>query len=770
MAHERRGTESFTYPVRGVASLDFDHRLPQRARNTHAPNIAVGTKLGDYIFIENKKHGIEPGFLGLHIDDMSRYMAMRLNSDIDPEKLDPFSRAEYLKAFLDTSDKEKKEIVELIVRDIKNRDFPRAKRYLFKQDYNDPDAFGLVTMTQEGAERTNAIKSIKQKWLRAIVVFFFRLRRKSRPATENRNVVLEVLANEIAAASGMKCQDQDAVFGTYGNGALKVVSRAVWQDGLRMLSDFKGGNYALGNTLIAQELDEHGNYLPLTTEDGLFVSDDSIKDLGRYLALFIAQGDRDTFGSKGSNKGRLGNNIFGLDFGQAYRGDNPLLKALKDDFSFKQPRGMTKVYKNFSMLYDTTLSDRMQGVHILNKLFYSGSDYQDPDCIRSFDPEFQQQLAQIEPGIGFRIFDEYAAKFQQQADQAPNKRTRRELKKLADEVLKTKKIAKATHAKMMDVFQDRLSQTKQELDLVRNIEALCAKSSLRSPDGTVLLNHIRMEERIPFKLKVKGNAVSIEGQCKNRRDAKRIKRALNAYLKNNDSGYRATVDGKKIKLKLPHDDLERIMEIFHEDQIKQHKHPEDFAQYQTFCDLHRTPSKRAEVRRSYAEVARRAGIEHSATKQSAQAIVSHEPEPTLLSDQCHKILQTQLQRKGASEINFSQTSSHNELNATLPAPSGKTAPTRIKVTEHDVKFSQYDPKAHEAMVDSLFTSYGTDIEITLSKMTAEQLRATNEMIERVRQQHIAQQRSASNDKPQAPDKRKRSQSAPEYREIKPKFR
>ncbi|MFH7112130.1 hypothetical protein ACFWXM_30155, partial [Achromobacter xylosoxidans] len=77
----------------------------------------------------------------------------------------------------------------------------------------------------------------------------------------------------------------------------------------------------------------------------------TINELGRNKILMLLMADRDALGSRGGNKGYVGNTFVGIDPGHALEEDRlGDTGDVHSDFSFNQPKGPTFMgYKNFTV-------------------------------------------------------------------------------------------------------------------------------------------------------------------------------------------------------------------------------------------------------------------------------------------------------------------------------------------------------------------------------------------------------------------------------------
>lgn len=287
------------------------------------------------------------------------------------------------------------------------------------------------------------------------------------------------------------------------------------------------------------------------------VSADNIKGLGEALISCICLGDRDGIGEIGQNKvilpldppdGNYQYQFYGIDFGKAYENENTIVNSLTDDFYFDNPTERKKRFLNISILYDNPLSEKMKGIYLMavlrNKLtdedkeaiaqdFENRGDKVFADKLRSYPvslaleygaetgrtlSEHSQALLKEqgtkadELKMWVRNGDLWLIKkeentYRQLAKDSTDKQKKSHYLAYADRLNEVYNIANATDKKVLAVFEKRLFLPPSQIDLLENIEKLTAKKvTVLSPDGNVLLNHLKVEpaDRIPWQLEKKG--------------------------------------------------------------------------------------------------------------------------------------------------------------------------------------------------------------------------------------------------------------------------
>lgn len=391
---------------------------------------------------------------------------------------------------------------------------------------------------------------------------------KNSATSVNLEAITESLSTKLAALRGFKSQEIDTIDGTYENGAPKIATIVTWSPGCRDLSGkLAGGEDDYTSVIVAQDknkqpikVDNDGNMIragdknqhgeidswekvladgsvvPATEDEyqqAMAISEDRISGLGESLLSFISMGDRDGIGKQGQNKAirpldpPQGNQLFefyGIDFGKAYKGPNPILNSLQDDFSFDNPTDLKKRFVNISILYDNPLSEKMKGLYLLaaqrNLLTPEQkaaivSEYRDKGDVAFADkfehypedgPFSDLRLLQAEE----QKYRDLAAETLEAASAAPTRKERNQLIKKAEQYTtyaeKIKQIHELvikTDVEVLKKFEKRINLTPSQIDILDNMEKLTARNATTtSPDGTVRLNHIQVkrEDRVAWQL------------------------------------------------------------------------------------------------------------------------------------------------------------------------------------------------------------------------------------------------------------------------------
>lgn len=357
----------------------------------------------------------------------------------------------------------------------------------------------------------------------------------------NKAAIREYVGTRLAGIFSQKNQKQELVWLQHDKESYALLACS-WKNNLQELKPFL-----------------HGGGGP--DYCGIFVEDNHaaikyskyIPGLGPNLIFNLAIGDRDSIGKDGRNKGIADGAFYGYDYGKPYEGTG-ICASLKDDFSFsdwaiRTPaifRGSSffgiarhYLYRNYNVFYDTSLSERMLGVHLLKKMI-SGENPSE-EIIESYS-SLRQELDRIEsctPAVN-ALFDCLNVIKEKYSD---IKGIKNLVERLSNQLDKKKLlpfdlyfieiemtlIAEALEIKMpmveiedylsfiegmqalasknnqdiLAVFTQRLLLTSTEIDLLDKLEKIFSPTSVLSRDGTVFLNTMRIEpahQRIPFQL------------------------------------------------------------------------------------------------------------------------------------------------------------------------------------------------------------------------------------------------------------------------------
>ena len=195
------------------------------------------------------------------------------------------------------------------------------------------------------------------------------------PTERNEGAVRESLANDLMRAMGVESQKLKIVEGQYPDGTAKLMLDGTHVAGF---SDFDGtptrGDIYLKDGVLVRNQQRN------TDQPNQFTGppqlDMSINELGRNKILMLLLSDRDALGSRGGNKGYVGNTFVGIDPGHALEeGRLGVTDDVHSDFSFDQPGGPAFMgYKNFSIFDQSSLAEKMEGVRMIAHLSQSQAD------------------------------------------------------------------------------------------------------------------------------------------------------------------------------------------------------------------------------------------------------------------------------------------------------------------------------------------------------------------------------------------------------------
>jgi hypothetical protein len=474
--------------------------------------------------------------------------------------------------------------------------------------------------------------------------------KQNTPTNANSAAIIEDVATKLANIRGFSSQDIQTIQGTYANGTPKIATIVTWSPGCGDLTGkLSGGEKDKTNVIVSWDkngahlkVDKDGNILRTkkseiagkevigyekiledgSVEDvnkevyeaGLAVSEHRIAGLGESLISFISMGDRDGIGEVGQNKVILelkpphGNHLyqfFGIDFGKAYEGKNPIIDSLADDFSIINPSNRKSRFLNISILYDTSLRDKMKGVYLLavlrNKLsdeekeriaieYEEGGDKSFADKLRAYPDSLFDKYGE---NIGMELTGTDAEKlmekqkiqrwikngdlwwikkeenkYRELASKASNKKRQKHYSQYADKLSHVYNLAKDADNKVLAVFSNRLHLSPKQIDLLENVEKLTAhKIHVTSPDGKVQLNHLRVEreDRVPWQLTQENGKFTLH--CKATKNLDEIKNRL-ALLEDPELLSKIKIDNKNLRIEdLTQLELDKLGEQLSEERV-----------------------------------------------------------------------------------------------------------------------------------------------------------------------------------------------------------
>ncbi|KTD67017.1 hypothetical protein Lste_3223 [Legionella steelei] len=404
----------------------------------------------------------------------------------------------------------------------------------------------------------------------------------------NKEALREFVGTRLAGIFSAQNQKQEIVWVNNGEGDVHALLACGWKNGLQELTQFLHGG---------SEPDYNG---VLVEDKKAFVKRSKyIRGLGKNLPFGIGIGDRDGMGKDAQNKGFADEAYYGFDYGKPYEGAG-VAASLSDDFSFedtfaKAPalfRGSSVIgfarhfmYRNYSVFYDTALSERMEGIHLLRKMI-TGENPSD-EVIESY-PELKEELQRIQeitPSpeellnilgtlrekskdgsplqslIDAQIlelcsgklstFDLYFAQIKiDLIDMViENNVNSAELADYIEFINEMAANARNSNQHILTTFKQRLSLTAQEIDLLDRLEKYFSPTSVMSHDGEVFLNLMRFDppsSRIPFQLK-KEESGTYTLTTTNKDIARQLEDEFGLKCTKSDAGLSCTVDAEALK-------------------------------------------------------------------------------------------------------------------------------------------------------------------------------------------------------------------------------
>ena len=275
----------------------------------------------------------------------------------------------------------------------------------------------------------------------------------------NQSALKETLATDLMQAMGIASQKARLVPASYADGSLKLMveaehmSQTDAQGNRQSFRDFSGN---LRDGVLTR---------PAAAGSGR-ESDPVVENWGRNKILFLMMADRDAIGSRGDNKGRMGDTFAAIDPGHSLEGFMSF-RNVHSDFSFDQPVRKNMRFKNFSMFDDSSYMEKMQGVRQLADMRKNGGD--------------------------MRVFDSYAAwlaeEMQTRQDPAEKKELQGMLRKV--EEMKTSFIERRDYI-LDEVFGERLrflDARPPVLEALDALEKLTSPTRMTSPSGEIRLRH-----------------------------------------------------------------------------------------------------------------------------------------------------------------------------------------------------------------------------------------------------------------------------------------
>lgn len=391
---------------------------------------------------------------------------------------------------------------------------------LIKQYYNDTTFLGptppfyRMKNTNRGKKSSTALVKI-WKVTKAL---------KTSRENENQNAISEVFATAVARAYQMPAQNQYVLIGAYKNGKLMITTDADWETRFAPIEK----NFA--GELPPQQPYSQTCYVDKTKavskiSNPKYKSElDTLQCASQNLMLMLLQADDDGFGSQLQNKGCFINNnvteLYGIDFGHAYREENDLVDSISLDFTLSSKK--LNKYKNFSVLFDSPPTDKMLGLFYTYQILSKKSKKQigltedDEDAIekaiidykqyyQDTYPSFIEKIESIKPGCIELLTNSYIIQLglkvkalQKELDKSPNFTLENNIDELKHLIHSIREQG-IKHIKSSQIlikrFKDRMKHDPRTLELLVNLAKLTSPttstSSVKST-GEVELKHLKI--------------------------------------------------------------------------------------------------------------------------------------------------------------------------------------------------------------------------------------------------------------------------------------
>ena len=413
-----------------------------------------------------------------------------------------------------------------------------AEQHIVKLDYNESQN------TITGAHRTSERTKLKQG-------AFYHYFRTTTSRDSNIGAVSEVLANDLMAKTGIPSQEL-------------VLRQAGWSSGRSKL--LLEGTVAKGY----QDLDKFLKDGRLAKADGNRLQ---LRDLGKYKIMLLLFGDRDGVGSRGQNKGCIGDRFFAIDPGHSLEG-----KRLKfsTDFSFTANAD----FKNYTIFDDTPRAEKFRGVLEIRK-----------NLVQSLVPDvvLRQHVSD-----NFEQYREVARKQDRDTSRAMLDRIdemEREFKSRIRDILNTFQSQLALYDAIAGDGTDpeRVRDAEAAIEAEATLEKFVSPTTCMSRNGEVQLRHLEVAPRDRKPATIQRNAdgsytVSL-GNVKGTECDGLINR-LKSFVGKDGEHIRLSVD---VKARSRHNpatntltfdlDAAQFVEFIHtikEEDVYRLKHPADF--------------------------------------------------------------------------------------------------------------------------------------------------------------------------------------------------
>ncbi len=489
--------------------LDTVQNYPPRNHDNEAYH--PGYLLDKFLVIGDKLTGVEPGALVVFIEDIIN-MNLKVFNGIE-------NKTSIEKRIYDDKKFRNKVAVEIYNQFKNQHDEHKPPVFLIKQDYQ--DSSNKVAPPPSRLKKTNAVSKLPNFFHKPASKIYYMVRKTDR-AIENQNALLEVAANNVAKNYGMPCQEQFILIGKYNDGYPKIMTIAQWEYKLISLKGFLQGaskKKPYHNYIVQAErdqntkkpiMDESGK-LKFITSDNKFIVDTDIQCLGSDFAIALLMGDRDYFGSRLQNKVAISENgnlkLYGFDFGHAFR-KNPYIKKFDHNFNFENTKETLSSFKNLSVFFDRSMSEKMLGIFIIyqgmsehsKKLIFKKSERENIEkAINHYKekyPIFSERFDKINPGVIKRSFDKQIEICNQEIEKNSSKEITQYYTAYRNNLQEALTTAIENEHILMGLFREKMELSPDEVNLMDNLNKYCANSLTHySPDNKVKLNYPAYSER-----------------------------------------------------------------------------------------------------------------------------------------------------------------------------------------------------------------------------------------------------------------------------------
>lgn len=463
-----------------------------------AGELRSGDIINGYEFVELKQKGVEPGFVGLKAFTDEHMAQMRAPGPPLHQTADaflehclsgnagPFRGLPHLNPAVAVLRSLAQDVKREMFPDLGEADFPNPEmRAQFKEALlNDPGCLAQVKTALRGCipefstrhyvkldyneSDRNILGNVRipRRTAKSGAHRFFTTHTRNEA---NFNAIKEVLASDLMRAMGIESQKAKLVRSEYSDGKMKLLIDAehmsqTGADGqVQSFRDFAG--HIVDGFLVRD--DDRGR------------SDTSMAQLGRNKILMLALSDRDALGSRGDNKGRMGNTFAAIDPGHSLE-ESMDARNIRSDFSFSEPGQFSK-FKNYTVFDDCAYMEKMEGVRQLKEMRDSGGDLK---VFSSYIGWLRGEVERIagDPSLGENEKRDQIADFRE---------LRHQVKTMRDAFITRRDYI------LNDVFGERLpflDDNPPILENLSNLEKLTSRTTRTSPHGTVQLEHLQVVE------------------------------------------------------------------------------------------------------------------------------------------------------------------------------------------------------------------------------------------------------------------------------------